>query len=89
MRNRIKTAALSIICALGMSVMAIADDAPKQTVFTNVNVYDGVTPKLVEGASVLVEGNLIKAVSTETIDARGAKELLNRAVSITGDRDVR
>lgn len=72
MRNRIKTAALSIICALGMSVMAIADDAPKQTVFTNVNVYDGVTPKLVEGASVLVEGNLIKAVSTETIDARGA-----------------
>jgi hypothetical protein len=45
-----------------MSVIAIADDAPKQTVFTNVNVYDGVTPNLVEGASVLVERNLIKAV---------------------------
>lgn len=47
--------------------------APKpKTLFTNVNVFDGVNEKRIMNASVLVEGNLITQVSTGKIDAPGA-----------------
>jgi imidazolonepropionase-like amidohydrolase len=47
--------------------------APKPTtLFTNVNVFDGVHDMLTMHANVLVEGNLIKQVSTTKIDASGA-----------------
>ena len=47
--------------------------APKsQTLFTNVNVFDGVNEKRIMNANVLVDGNLIKQVSTAKIDAPGA-----------------
>jgi hypothetical protein len=47
--------------------------APKPyTLFTNVNVFDGVHDKLTMHANVLIEGNLIKQVSTGKIDAPGA-----------------
>lgn len=42
------------------------------TVFTNVNVFDGVNEKLIEKANVLVEGNKIKQISIKKIDAAGA-----------------
>ncbi|CUH42045.1 metal-dependent hydrolase family protein [Ruegeria atlantica] len=51
---------------------AVADEAPAQTLFTNVNVFDGVNDGLLENANVLVEGNLIKTVSTAAISAGGA-----------------
>ena len=58
--------------ALSASVSAgMAQDAP-QTLFTNVHVFDGVAEQRVENANVLVEGNLIKAVSTDPIEADGA-----------------
>ncbi len=44
-------------------------DAPRQVLFTNVNIFDGVSAELTENGSVLVEGNLIKAVSSGSIDA--------------------
>ena len=43
-----------------------------KTLFTNVNVFDGVNEKLINNANVLVEGNLIKQVSTEAIKVEGA-----------------
>jgi len=43
-----------------------------KTLFTNVNVFDGKHDKLINKANVLVEGNLIKQVSTRTISAEGA-----------------
>ncbi len=52
--------------------VAIAQDGATQTLFTNVNVFDGVSEALTENANVLVEGNLIKAVSAEPIAADGA-----------------
>ena len=52
--------------------MAAAQDAPKQVLFTNVHVFDGINEDRIENASVLVEGNLIKSVSTEAIDAPDA-----------------
>jgi imidazolonepropionase-like amidohydrolase len=47
-------------------------DAPPQILFTNANVFDGFRPDLIEGANVLVEGNVITQVSTDPIDAPDA-----------------
>lgn len=51
-----------------------ATTAPAQpiTLFTNVHVFDGVNEKRIENANVLIEGNLIKQISTAKIDAPGA-----------------
>ncbi|MDV7144917.1 amidohydrolase family protein [Tropicimonas sp. TH_r6] len=63
----------AVFAAATFSTMAIGqDDALPQTLFTNVHVFDGVNEARIENASVLVEGNLIKEVSTESIDAPGA-----------------
>ncbi|WP_171126221.1 MULTISPECIES: amidohydrolase family protein [unclassified Ruegeria] len=64
---------INLLIALVFSGAAFAQDAtPKQTLFTNVHVFDGVNEQRVENANVLVEGNLIKAVSTSQIDAPNA-----------------
>lgn len=42
------------------------------TLFTHVNVFDGVNEVLIEGANVLVEGNLITGVSKNMIEVEGA-----------------
>ena len=51
---------------------AFAQDAPKQILFTNVNVFDGFGPELQTGMNVLVEDNYIKQVSAAAIEAPGA-----------------
>ncbi|WP_282157823.1 metal-dependent hydrolase family protein [Shimia thalassica] len=48
------------------------EDAPRQVLFTNVNIFNGVDGELMENGSVLVEGNLIKTVSADPIDAPDA-----------------
>jgi len=58
--------------ALCLPLLAVAqDDAPTQTLFTNVQIFDGNNEARLAG-NVLVEGNLIKQVSVETISAPGA-----------------
>ena len=47
-------------------------EEPRQVLFSNVNIFNGVDGALVENGSVLVEGNLIKAVSDQPINAPGA-----------------
>ena len=49
-----------------------AEESPRQVLFTNVNIFNGKDAKLINGGSVLVEGNLIKTVSSKTIEAPGA-----------------
>jgi len=63
-----------VLAGLMLAVTAMAaDKAPLvKTLFTNVNVFDGVHEKLIINANVLVEGNLIKQVSTQAISADGA-----------------
>jgi imidazolonepropionase-like amidohydrolase len=63
-----------VLFVIGSSAPAIAaDKAPlARTLFTNVKVFDGKNEKLINNANVLVEGNLIKQVSTEAISAEGA-----------------
>jgi imidazolonepropionase-like amidohydrolase len=65
----------TIMCAVfavAFSSIALAqDEAPTQTLFTNVHIFDGVSEERMAG-NVLVEGNLIKQVSAEAISAPGA-----------------
>ncbi|WP_116131806.1 amidohydrolase family protein [Tropicimonas sp. IMCC34043] len=60
--------------ATAITVPAAAQQsAPEpKTLFTNVNVFDGMSEALTENVNVLVEGNLIKLVSAEAIAADGA-----------------
>ena len=54
-----------------LSPLSAAEQKVKpQTLFTNVNVFDGESETLAEGMSVLVEGNLIKEVAGGEIEAR-------------------
>jgi len=55
--------------AIAFSSLVLAqDEAPKQTLFTNVQIFDGVSEERMAG-NVLVEGNLISQVSAEAINA--------------------
>jgi len=65
-------AAITITSLLLCAPAFAQDEAPSQTLFTNVNIFDGVNPKLKMGMNVLVEGNMIKEVSSGAIDAPGA-----------------
>ena len=63
---------VSILALCGPSVALAQDDAPKQILFTNVNVFDGHADELAMDMNVLVENNLIKEISEESISAPGA-----------------
>ncbi len=55
------------------TLAADAKSEPKpRTLFTNVHVFDGKSEQRIMNANVLVEGNLIKQVSTKKIAADGA-----------------
>ena len=60
------------IILTSLSFTAHSQGAEPVTLITNVNVFDGVNEKLLKGANVLIEGNLIKQVSTEQPAANGA-----------------
>jgi imidazolonepropionase-like amidohydrolase len=65
---------VGLISGLLVGSPALAAEQPvnTQTLFVNVHVFDGVNEKRVENANVLVEGNIIKAISTKPITAEGA-----------------
>ncbi|MGI9199409.1 MAG: amidohydrolase family protein [Woeseiaceae bacterium] len=46
------------------------DEPPAQTLFTNVNIFNGTENKLYENHNVLVEGNAIASISSSAIDVR-------------------
>ncbi|WP_208430453.1 hypothetical protein [Methyloceanibacter sp. wino2] len=60
---------LLLLAFIAASIPTLAQDAgtKPQTLFTNVNVFDGKNEELIENANVLVDGNLIKQVSVEPI----------------------
>lgn len=68
---RFKSLVLMALIIIAQATFA-QDDTPSQTLFTNVYVFDGVNESRIGNASVLVEGNLIKAISKDPIDAPGA-----------------
>ncbi|WP_254451570.1 hypothetical protein [Ruegeria sp. HKCCA5763] len=65
------TAIVASVLTFSAATQAQDQEVP-QTLFTNVHVFDGVNEQRMENASVLVEGNLIKSVSTDAIDAPNA-----------------
>ena len=68
---RIACAVLAVGLTAAASVNA-QEEKPRQVLFTNVNIFDGVKGELIENGSVLVEGNLIQTVSSKPIVAPGA-----------------
>ncbi len=68
---------LGIALALAMPLALAEDDAKPQTLFTNVNIFDGMSDTLTEGMSVLVEGNLIKKIAKGNIEARDAAMVID------------
>jgi len=74
----------TIICFtifLMLSVPAYSDShgntPPPQTLFTNVNIFNGTEDKLYENHHVLVEGNLIKAISASAIETSEAATVID------------
>ncbi|MEP2783497.1 MAG: amidohydrolase family protein [Pseudoruegeria sp.] len=68
-----KLSKFSVAVALTFTALSVqAQDAAEQTLFTNVNIFDGISETLIQGGSVLVEGNLIKQVSDAAIEAPAA-----------------
>ncbi len=80
----IKLTYLVIAVALGLCLaapLAAADakSAPEaRTLFTNVNVFDGVNEALIEDANVVVAGNLISEISTEPLIVAGGRVIDGR-----------
>ena len=82
MTTSIRHFAITILSAVFISAPAIAQEQeqPNRIMFTNVNVFDGVSETLNMNTNVLVEGNLIKSIGpsitlpegTEAIDGGGA-----------------
>lgn len=62
---------LALVAATIAPPLLAQDDAAR-TLFTNVSVFDGTNEARIENANVLIEGNLIKTVSTDPIEAEGA-----------------
>ena len=65
-------AAAALFTMAANTVLAAEEKPVAKTLFTNVNVFDGMNEKRIEGANVLIEGNLIKRISTDPIAADGA-----------------
>ncbi len=66
--NSIRRLALIGICLIGISANALAADAKKYTLFTNIDVYNGLEYRLYENLQVLIEDNQIIKIG-ESIDA--------------------
>jgi len=67
------TLTIAIACGVAATSASAADAKAKpKTLFTNVHVFDGKSEQRTMNANVLVEGNLIKQVSTGKIAADGA-----------------
>ena len=70
-------ALLSVLIAFPTPVSFAEEKAEPQTLFTNVNVFDGTSDTLSEDMSVLVEGNLIKKIAKGGIEANDDATVIN------------
>ena len=64
-----------MVSSMVLTVSAMAqEDAPAGPIlFTNVNVFDGVSDKLIKNTNVVVTGNMITAVSTKDLAVAGGR----------------
>ena len=73
---------LFFISLASTPTMAQDADAKPKVLITNVNVFDGVNEKRIENASVLIEGNLIKDISTAPTEKKPEPLLSNMMASL-------
>ena len=74
---------LAAFAMLVLPLLALAqDDGPNITLFTNVDVYDGMSDRLSLGTDVLVEGNLIKQVAKDIDAPAGAVVIDGKGLTI-------
>jgi imidazolonepropionase-like amidohydrolase len=58
---------ISLFLIFSFPIFAADDAPPSQTLFTNVDIFNGTENKLYENHNVLVENNIIKAISKSEI----------------------
>lgn len=63
---------IAVSLLVSSQLMLAQNEAPKQVLFTNVNIWDGTSDGLKNGQSVLVEGNLIKQIGANISAPSGA-----------------
>ena len=73
--SRILIATLMFFSVSGYAV----EDTPPQTLFNNVNIFNGTEDKLYNGMNVLVEGNVIKTISANAIKANDKATVIDGA----------
>jgi imidazolonepropionase-like amidohydrolase len=73
---------VAVLALIGMLAVpagvSAQDEKPAQVLFTNVNVFDGYAESLQNGMNVLIEGNMIKTISSSPISAPGATAIDGR-----------
>ncbi len=62
---------------LSSSSLAADAETPQQILFTNVNIFNGIDDKLYEDQQVLIEGNLIKAISAGDVETRSDAQVID------------
>jgi imidazolonepropionase-like amidohydrolase len=75
LKNSWLTVAALILGVVMVSTALAQDDTSPDgpILFTNVNVFDGVSDKLIKNANVVVTGNIITAVSTKDLAVAGGR----------------
>ena len=68
---------ISLCLIFSFPIFAADDDSPPQTLFTNVNIFNGTDERLYENHQVLVEGNLIRAISAGEIETRDGATIID------------
>ena len=69
----LRVIAAGLIAFLASTALAQSESPEGPILFTNVNVFDGVSDKLIKNANVVVTGNMITAVSTEEMAVAGGR----------------
>ena len=66
-----------VVLILAFAAPASAADEKPQTLFINVNIFDGTSEQLAMNRRVLVEGNLIKTIGDETLKANKGATIID------------
>ena len=81
---KFKALLFSVLAVNTFSITSYAsEDSPSQVLFKNVNIYDGLSPKLTSNKDVLVEGNLIKAIGNGLAVAKDVKVIDGKGRTLT------
>lgn len=62
-------AIISMMSAVLTAEAYAQEQSPRQTLFVNVNIFDGRSDTLAENRRVLVEGNMIRTIGDESLEA--------------------